>query len=434
MTDSPNSRCIRAFLTACLTWAMLPAIAGEKALIFSEDFSGGSKVLKKWKMKDRAWWTVNADGQLQSNNTSDRSGVGCVSPRIEAKRLTASFDFNLHEGKAVQFKFNYAKGGHIGRFIVDQDGFHLQINRNRPLKITEAENMEKFRIPVEPGQWHRMEMTIDGSRVTGSLVGKGKKTYESKWFDNPIGVFEIAATGKSCLFDNIVIESLGDEQNGGKGKNSEWKPLFNGKNLDGWIVRSGTAKYTVKNGILVGTTVPKSPNTFLCTTRTYGDFELELDVNCDLGLNSGVQIRSRIATEGTQVTITKNPNKPKTITLPADRVYGYQVEIAKAESGRCGGVYDEARRFIFLDEPGDKPGAKTAFKDGEWNHYRIRCQGDRIRTWVNGVLCADVRDQMDREGVIGLQVHGNISVTGRLSPKPYEQHQIRFRNIRIREL
>lgn len=212
-----------------------------------------------------------------------------------------------------------------------------------------------------------------------------------------------------------------------------WQMLFNGKDLTGWTVRSGTAKFEVKDGIIIGTTVPMSPNSFLCTEREYGDFELELEVHCDPELNSGIQVRSQIAKNGTQVTITKNPDNPKTMTLPKDRVYGYQIEIAKAKSGRSGGVYDEARRFVFLDDLVGKPEAQTAFKDDQWNRIRILCQGDRIQTWVNDIACADVRDKMDRKGIIGLQVHGNIAVTGRVIKKEYQKHQVRFRNIRIRE-
>ena len=212
-----------------------------------------------------------------------------------------------------------------------------------------------------------------------------------------------------------------------------WTPLFDGKTLHGWKIHSGTAKFEAKDGLIIGTTMPMTPNTFLGTEREYGDFELELEVKCDVGLNSGIQIRSRIATKPTRVTITKNPKKPRTITLPKDRVHGYQVEIAKAESKRSGGIYDEARRFIFLDDLGDKPAAQAAFKDNEWNHFRIRCQGDHLQTWVNGIPCADVRDPMDAKGVIGLQVHGNIAVTGRVIKKEYTKHQVRFRGVRIRE-
>src|SRR3954464_10159460 len=72
-----------------------------------------------------------------------------------------------------------------------------------------------------------------------------------------------------------------------------WIMLFDGKTLDGWVVRGGKAKYRVEDGMIVGQTVDGSANTFLCK-GPYADFELELDVLCDKQLNSGIQIRSHI--------------------------------------------------------------------------------------------------------------------------------------------
>ena len=72
-----------------------------------------------------------------------------------------------------------------------------------------------------------------------------------------------------------------------------WTPLFDGKTLDGWKVNGGTAEYKVEDGAIVGTTVEGSPNTFLCK-GDYKDFVLELEVQCDPRLNSGVQVRSHV--------------------------------------------------------------------------------------------------------------------------------------------
>src|SRR5262245_34801063 len=71
-----------------------------------------------------------------------------------------------------------------------------------------------------------------------------------------------------------------------------WVSLFNGKDLTGWVQHNGKATYVAKDGTIVGTSAPKSPNSFLCTEREYGDFELEFDVWVHPELNSGVQIRS----------------------------------------------------------------------------------------------------------------------------------------------
>ena len=109
--------------------------------------------------------------------------------------------------------------------------------------------------------------------------------------------------------------------------NEKWTSLFNGESLDGWIQRGGKAKYTVEDGCIVGRTIPKTPNSFLCTEKQYGDFILEYEFKVDPRLNSGVQIRSQ--------------------TKESGRVFGYQVEIDPDTNRNrmwTGGIYDEARR------------------------------------------------------------------------------------------
>ena len=94
-----------------------------------------------------------------------------------------------------------------------------------------------------------------------------------------------------------------------------WKDLFDGATLNGWDQKNGTASYTVEDGAIVGTTKPGSPNSFLCTTKDYSDFVLELDFKVDEALNSGVQIRSE-----------------STPDYKDGRVHGYQVEIDPAQT------------------------------------------------------------------------------------------------------
>jgi hypothetical protein len=201
---------------------------------------------------------------------------------------------------------------------------------------------------------------------------------------------------------------------------SDWIALFNGKNLDGWVAKGGTAKYHVEDGMIVGTTVDKSKNTFLSTKRDYADFELILEVKCAKELNSGIQIRSH--TYGKD---TPQPSQPKKMRETGE-VYGYQCEITTADKCVSGNFWDEGRWTKWWDDLTKKPGACAAFKDGEWNTYRIVAQGDRIRSWVNGVACADFRDSLDATGFIGLQVHAIKAGTG-----PY---QVRFKNLKLREL
>lgn len=193
---------------------------------------------------------------------------------------------------------------------------------------------------------------------------------------------------------------------------SRWISLFNGKDLDGWEQLNGKAKYEAKDGVILGSSVPNSPNSFLCTKKHYGDFELEFDVKCDAPLNSGVQIRSESSK-----------------SYQNGRVHGYQVEIAV--DGFSGGIYDEARRAKFLNAntPTKKDttdAIRKLLKADQWNHYRVVCQGDHIQTWVNGVQVTDLHDGMTASGFIGLQVHG---VGTRTDPL-----HVAFRNLRLREL
>ncbi len=198
-----------------------------------------------------------------------------------------------------------------------------------------------------------------------------------------------------------------------------WVDLFDGKTLNGWKIKSGFAKYAVKDRMIVGTTVDGSKNTFLCK-GPFSDFELHFDVLCDKELNSGVQIRSHVYKQDTP-----QASRPKRIREKGE-VYGYQCEICEQSKGVSGNFWDEGRWTKWLDDFTDKPQAQQAFKDGQWNHYRIVAQGDHIRSWINDIPCADFHDKTDATGFIGLQVHGIKKGTG-----PY---QVKWRNIKIRKL
>ena len=167
--------------------------------------------------------------------------------------------------------------------------------------------------------------------------------------------------------------------------------------------------------------MPNTGNSFLCTEKDYGDFVLELEFKVDPALNSGVQIRSQCFDEPKE--FEKDGKKSK---IPAGRVHGYQVEIDPLERAWSGGIYDEGRRGWLNDLKNNDAGAAQAFKQNEWNKFRIECRGDSIKTWINGVPAADLKDGMTPRGFIALQVHG---VGDRTEPL-----EVRWRNIRLREL
>ena len=186
-----------------------------------------------------------------------------------------------------------------------------------------------------------------------------------------------------------------------------WRPLFNGRTLEGWQPCNGTAPFTVEEGAIVGRTVVNSPNSFLCTTERFGDFILEYEVWVATNLNSGVQIRS-----------TSDP------AVMGGRVHGYQVEVDPSDRAWSGGIYDEARRG-WLHTLESQPAAQKAFRMGEWNRFRVEAIGTSIRTWLNGVACASIVDDLTPAGIIALQVHSIGSDAKQAG------EVIRFRNLRI---
>ena len=187
---------------------------------------------------------------------------------------------------------------------------------------------------------------------------------------------------------------------------AQWTDLFNGKDLKGWKQLNGKAKYAVVKKEIVGTTVFNEPNSFLVTEQTYKDFILELQFRLDADMNSGIQFRSE--------------SKPD---YQNGRVHGYQMEIDPSSRAWTGGIYDEGRReWLYTMEY--NPEGKRAYRKNDWNHARIECIGNVMRTWINGVPTANLVDNLTPEGFIALQVHS--------IGKPEEAGQtIRWRNIRI---
>ena len=187
----------------------------------------------------------------------------------------------------------------------------------------------------------------------------------------------------ATLLAFILIGCAGTEKD-----NTPWVNLFDGKTLNGWNQKGGVAKYEVVDGTIVGTTVHNTPNSFMTTNEMYGDFILELDYKVDPSMNSGIQIRSN--------------------SLPTymdGRVHGYQVEIDPSERAWSAGIFDEARRG-WLNPLDNNPKAQQAFKQNDWNHYRIEAIGDTIKTWINDVPAAYLIDDKTASGFIALQVHG----------------------------
>ena len=186
--------------------------------------------------------------------------------------------------------------------------------------------------------------------------------------------------------------------------------LFNGKDLTGWSSKGGQASFEAKDGMIVGTAVPGTPSTYLCTDKvTFSDFVFTCDMKWVENLNSGVMFRAADREKGNHV-----------------EVYGPQVEMEGFGKDRfwSGGVYGQSCGGYFyplwLKE---HEAARGAFQKEGWNRVTIEAKGKVVKTWVNGVPAAHwVGDGTYAKGFFGLQVHK--AKTGK----------VLFRNLRVKEL
>lgn len=166
--------------------------------------------------------------------------------------------------------------------------------------------------------------------------------------------------------------------------------LFDGKTFNGW--EGNTDQFRIVDGSIVGGSLTKqiAKNEFLCTAEEFGDFELRLEFRV-LGKspNAGIQIRSQ-----------RIPN--------SHAVTGYQADIGQIFWG-C--LYDESRRNKVLAQTSDRNALMEKINKDGWNRYKIRCEGPRIRLWINDVATIDYTEQdiqIPLKGIIGLQIHSGL--------------------------
>ena len=196
---------------------------------------------------------------------------------------------------------------------------------------------------------------------------------------------------------------------GVQAKEAEWIRLFNGKDLDGWHNPYPHGTASVKDGIIE---LVADRKFFFAYNEKFSDFIMTAEIKLPKGkANSGILFRSQKKENGS--------------------MFGYQAEVDGSDRRWSGGLYDEGRRgWVHPKKPERNPynekhwkdTQKNALKRDDWNQYKIKCQGDHLQIWVNGVQTTDLKDSMDTTGFIAIQHHG-------------ENGQVyRFRNLRLLKL
>ena len=190
-------------------------------------------------------------------------------------------------------------------------------------------------------------------------------------------------------------------------QNVAFAPIFDGKTFAGW--EGPKDFFRIEAGAMVAGSLntPIPLNQFLCTEKSYEDFDLTMQVKfTSRENNGGIQFRSQ-----------RIPNHHE--------VAGYQADVGSTSAGFVwGGLYDESRRNKFLKQP-DPEVLEKALKPDAWNEYRIRCKGPKVQFWLNGIRVLEYQEadpEISRSGVICVQIHSGVSA------------EAWYKDIRIKEI
>ncbi len=258
-------------------------------------------------------------------------------------------------------------------------------------------------------KWNNSRIVFDNGHVEHWLNGQKVlefKAWTEDWFsrknsgkwDNApeyglarSGVFALQDHGSRVWFRNMKIKELP--------RKPQQENLFNGTDLTGWEIY-GTEQWYVKDGELVCESGPDEEYGYLGTRKYYDDFDLSLEFKQEANGNSGVFIRSYIKT-GVQIS-------------------GWQVEVAPPGND-TGGIYESYGRGWIYQIPDEK---ENILKKDEWNTMRIKVEGDKITTWLNGEVMTDMNDEKigQGKGRILLQIHSGGGI------------KVRWRNLQLTEL
>ncbi|MDF1851216.1 MAG: sulfatase-like hydrolase/transferase [Verrucomicrobiales bacterium] len=185
----------------------------------------------------------------------------------------------------------------------------------------------------------------------------------------------------------------------------EWIDLFDGS-TEGWTPRGEVETFEIVDGEVH---LHSTKNVWVVSDRKMTNFEVSVEVKlpedaAETKLNTGLGFR-----------LTGESGKPK----------GYQCEIMEPVPGKNGGVFGIGMGGWLYPKNGEEKAFGEAIegqiKRGEWNTYRVICQGNKIQTFVNGEPISTLEDDQSGEGSFGIQHHGKGGM-------------IRFRNLKAREL
>ena len=225
------------------------------------------------------------------------------------------------------------------------------------------------------------------------------------------------------LFMLLLLFAACDQQK----NNEEWEDLLVKQNFEDFEMLEGEGEWYFEDSILIGECLIGNPNSYLCTKKSYSDFVMELDFQVGNKINSGVQVRTTVHKNDTNITYVNGRLTPIIDKLfKKGSIYGYQIEMDPSERAWTGGLYQVGGRGWIVHLK-DNPKAQQAYKNEGWNHMRIKCKGDSIATWINGVQAVSTTDKLFDFGAVGFQLH-------KINKQEQQGQKIKFKNVKIKTI
>ena len=305
---------------------------------------------------------------------------------------TLNASFRYPKGHLVTYDSTLVQAYEDGGMVYRGEKATLKLDRGGYQLFTEDSITEQKTVKPTPTKSVRAQRdgTVDHMLNFLDCV-KSRKAPNSE-------VESAVAAANAAHFGNLAYKTGETVQTSRSA--SGWKPLFNGKDLSGWIVDTKEC-WSVRDNMIVGRHAGLKYNDFLRTREHYQDFELKVEFRLLNGEgNSGIQFRSEPVAGSHEVS-------------------GYQADIGQQYWG-C--LYDESRRKKVLAGP--TPETIAAIDKTAWNEYTIRAQGNFVELRLNGIRTAHFIEPENvlRRGFIALQVHSGPKI------------EVHFKNLMLREL
>ena len=427
MKSNPSRTLFRTLFATGLLAASLCSCCPKHNTLTQAEIADGWQLLFDGKSLDQ-WKDFNGDsltmpwhvmdGCIQAaGDGSDLSGY--IVTKKQYENFILDWDWKLSYGgnsgmlyhvvENPYFKVPYVTGPEYQ--LIDNEGWEAT---NAPTRLEEWQKLGvdyAMHLPnpdsllVNPqGEWNSSRIVCDNGHVEHWLNGRKILEFEAwtddwfarknsgKWETAP--EYGLAHRGVLCLqdhgypasFRNLKIKELPRKA----GREVE---LFNGRDLTGWEAYGTEKWYVDKDGLLVCESGPDKKYGYLATREYYDDFDLTVEFKQLANGNSGVFFRSCVE--------------------PPVKVHGWQCEVAPKNHDTAG-IYESYGRGWLVQIPDEK---ESILKEGDWNTLRLKVQGDRVQTWLNGEEMADITDAKigAAQGRIALQIHdgGGIKVLWR---------------------